>query len=174
MHVTYVSPGTAAYYRKTGKFPDGNVMVKEILSTNHAKLTTGDAHWSTTIQVWFVQIKDEKHRYANNPLWADGWGRALFKAAAPDKQVATDYKKDCLGCHIPAKSTDWTIRAGLSSTEVGIGNEKSRPLNSCVCIKSLTANAITNWVDDRRACCGGDCGCAHAFQFGSPAGTGPA
>jgi hypothetical protein len=23
MHVTYASPGTAEYYRKTGKFPDG-------------------------------------------------------------------------------------------------------------------------------------------------------
>ena len=106
MHVTYASPGTAAYYRKTGKFPDGCVMVKEIFSTDKAKLTTGDA------QVWFVQIKDEKNRYSNNPLWGDGWGWALFKADAPDKQVATDYKKDCLGCHVPAKSTDWTYIQG--------------------------------------------------------------
>jgi Cytochrome P460 len=112
MHVTYASPGTAAYYRRTGKFPDGCVMVKEIFGTDHAKLTTGDAHWAWGIQVWFVQIKDEKHRYSNNPLWGDGWGWALFKADAPDRQVATDYKKDCLGCHIPAKSTDWTYVQG--------------------------------------------------------------
>jgi len=112
MHVTYASPGTAAYYRKTGKFPDGSVMVKEIFSTDKAKLTTGDAHWASGIQVWFVQIKDEKNRYSNNPLWGDGWGWALFKADAPDKQVATDYKKDCLGCHVPAKSTDWTYIQG--------------------------------------------------------------
>lgn len=45
-------------------------------------------------------------------LWGDGWGWALFKADAPDKQVATDYKKDCLGYHIPAKSTDWTYVHG--------------------------------------------------------------
>ena len=112
MHVTYASPGTAAYYRKTGKFPDGAVLVKEIFGTDHARLTTGDAHWASGIQVWFVQIKDEKHRYANNPLWGDGWGWFLFKADAPDKQVATDYKKDCLGCHVPAKSTDWTYIEG--------------------------------------------------------------
>jgi len=37
---------------------------------------------------------------------------ALFKADAPDKQVATDYKKDCLSCHVPAKSTDWTYVQG--------------------------------------------------------------
>jgi hypothetical protein len=112
MHVTYATPGTAAYYRKTGKFPDGAVLVKEIYGTDHAQLTTGDAHWASGIKVWFVQIKDEKHRYPNNNLWGDGWGWALFKADAPDKQVATDYKKDCLGCHIPAKSTDWTYIEG--------------------------------------------------------------
>jgi hypothetical protein len=113
MHVTYASPGTAAYYRKTGKFPDGAVLVKEIFSTDHAQLTTGDAHWASKIQVWFVKIKDEKHRYANSPLWGDGWGWALFKADAPDKQVATDYKKDCLGCHVPVQSTDWTYIQGF-------------------------------------------------------------
>lgn len=112
MHVTYATPGTAAYYRKTGKFPDGAVLVKEIFGTDHAKLTTGDAYWASGIQVWFVQIKDEKGRFPQNPLWGDGWGWALFKADAPDKQVATDYKKDCLGCHIPAKSTDWTYIEG--------------------------------------------------------------
>jgi hypothetical protein len=112
MHVTYATPGTAAYYRKTGKFPDGAVLVKEIYGTDHAQLTTGDAHWASGIKVWFVQIKDEKHRYPNNKLWGDGWGWFLFKADAPDKQVATDYKQDCLGCHIPAKSTDWTYIQG--------------------------------------------------------------
>ncbi len=112
MHVTYASPGTAAYYRKTGKFPDGAVLVKEIYGTDHAELKTGDAYWASKIVVWFVQIKDEKNRFPNNPIWGDGWGWALFKADAPDKQVATDYKKDCLGCHIPAKSTDWTYVQG--------------------------------------------------------------
>jgi hypothetical protein len=112
IHVTYASPGTAAYYRKTGKFPDGAVLVKEVFGTDHAKLTTGDAHWASGIKVWFVQIKDTKNRFPNNKLWGDGWGWALFKADAPDKQVATDYKKDCLGCHVPAQSTDWTYIQG--------------------------------------------------------------
>jgi len=113
MHVTYASPGTAEYYRKTGKFPDGAVLVKEIFGTDHAKLTTGDAYWAKGIQVWFVKIKAEKSRFPDSKLWGDGWGWALFKADAPDKQVATDYKKDCLGCHVPAKSTDWTYIQGF-------------------------------------------------------------
>jgi hypothetical protein len=112
MHMTYASPGTAEYYRKNGKFADGTVMVKEVLGTDHAQLTTGNANWASGTQVWFVMIKDEKNRYPNNPLWGDGWGWALFKSDAPDKQVAVDYKKDCIGCHIPAKSTDWVYIQG--------------------------------------------------------------
>src|SRR5215470_14736540 len=99
MHVTHASPGTAQAFRKSGKFADGTVLVKEVFGTDHASMTTGDVHWAASTKVWFVMIKDEKNRYPNSPLWGDGWGWALFKADAPDKQVATDFKKDCQGCH---------------------------------------------------------------------------
>jgi hypothetical protein len=112
MHYTYASPGAAEYYRKNGKFADGTVLVKQVFATDHAKMTTGDAHWATDTVVWFVMMKDDKGRYPGNPLWGDGWGWALYKADAPDKQVATDYKKDCLGCHVPAQSTDWIYVQG--------------------------------------------------------------
>jgi len=112
MHLTYASPGTAETYRRTGKFADGSVLVKEVFGTQHAQLTTGDAHWAANTKVWFVLIKDSKGRYPGNPLWGDGWGWALFKSDAPDKQVATGYKKDCLGCHVPAKATDWIYVTG--------------------------------------------------------------
>ena len=111
-HYTYASPGTAEYYRKTGKFPDGAVLVKEVFGTDHGTLTTGDAHWASGTKQWFVMIKDEKGRYPGNPLWGDGWGWALFNADAPDKQVAVNYQKDCIGCHIPAKTTDWVYIQG--------------------------------------------------------------
>jgi Cytochrome P460 len=112
IHYTYASPGTAEYYRKNGKFPDGAVLVKEVFGTDHGKLTTGDAHWASGTKQWFVMIKDAKGRYPGNPLWGDGWGWALFKSDAPDKQVATNYKKDCLNCHIPAQATDWIYVQG--------------------------------------------------------------
>jgi hypothetical protein len=112
MHVTYTSPGAAQYYRKNGKFADGTVLVKETFMTDHGQMTTGDVRWATNTKVWFVMIKDEKGSHPGNPLWGNGWGWALFKADAPDKQVATDFKKDCLGCHIPAQKTDWVYVQG--------------------------------------------------------------
>ena len=112
LHYTYAPPGTAEYYRKNGKFADGAVLVKEVFGTDHGPMTTGEVHWAKGTKVWFIMIKDEKGRYPGNPLWGDGWGWALYKSDAPDKQVATDYKKDCLGCHVPAKNTDWVYVQG--------------------------------------------------------------
>lgn len=112
MHYTWASQGTAEYYRKNGKFADGTVLVKEVFGSDHAQLTTGDAHWAKGTKVWFIMVKDSKGRYPGNPLWGDGWGWALYNSDAPDKQIATDYKKDCLGCHVPAKATDWIYVEG--------------------------------------------------------------
>jgi hypothetical protein len=112
MHMTYASPGAAEYFRQNGKFADGTVLVKEVFGTEHAQMTTGDAHWASGTKVWFVMIKDDKGRYTNSKLWGDGWGWALYKSDAPDKQVAVSYKKDCQGCHIPAQKTDWIYTQG--------------------------------------------------------------
>ena len=112
LHLTSASTGAAEAYRRAGKFTDGTVLVKEVFGSDHAQMTTGDANWATDTKVWFVMIKDSKGRYPGNPLWGDGWGWALFKSDAPNKQVAVDYKKDCLGCHIPARSTDWIYVKG--------------------------------------------------------------
>ena len=74
---------------RNNKFADGTVLVKEVLGTDHAQMTTGNANWATDVKVWFVLIKDSKGRYPNNPLWGDGWGWALFKSHAPERQIAT-------------------------------------------------------------------------------------
>jgi hypothetical protein len=63
MHLTYASPGAADYYRRNKEFADGTVLVKEIFGTDHAQMTTGDAHWAKDTKAWFVLIRDSKHRY---------------------------------------------------------------------------------------------------------------
>jgi cytochrome c len=112
MHNVYAKPETIQAYRRDGKFPDGAVLVKEITNADAAKLTTGDSSWSTDLKVWFVMIKDSKSRFPGNHLWGDGWGWALFKADDPTKNVATDFKTDCITCHIPAKQDDWVYTRG--------------------------------------------------------------
>ena len=112
LHEVYTEESNIQAYKKTGEWPDGAAIVKEVRHTNGAKMTTGNAHWATGMDVWFVMIKDRKGRYPNNPIWGDGWGWALFNGSDPDKQVATNYKNDCLTCHIPAKKNDWVYVEG--------------------------------------------------------------
>ncbi|MCU7918883.1 MAG: cytochrome P460 family protein [Candidatus Thiodiazotropha sp. (ex Epidulcina cf. delphinae)] len=82
-HDVYTEVETVDAYRRTGQFPDG------------ARL-----------------VKDTKDRFGNNPVWGDGWGWALFKTDQPKRNVATDYKSDCLGCHTPVKVRDWVYVEG--------------------------------------------------------------
>jgi cytochrome c len=112
LHEVYTQHSNIEAYNRTGEWPDGATIVKEVRHTRGAQMTTGDSHWATDINVWFVMVKDRKGRYPNNPIWGDGWGWALFKGSDPDKQVATNYKNDCLKCHIPAKSNDWVYVEG--------------------------------------------------------------
>jgi hypothetical protein len=109
IHNVYTQPGVVEKYKKNGgKFPDGAVLVKEVRSFSSADMTTGKNVLSADKEVlWFVMIKDEKGRFPDNPKWGAGWGWALYYANDPSKDVSTDYKKDCIGCHIPAKNTDW-------------------------------------------------------------------
>lgn len=83
--------------------------MKELRPSHSGTYTTGEnvSYAVGELKQWFVMIKDTQNRFPDNPLWGDGWGWALFKPDAPARNVATSYKADCLGCHVPAKATDW-------------------------------------------------------------------
>jgi hypothetical protein len=108
-HDVYTEKASVEAYRETGQFPDGATLVKELRAGQSGDYTTGTgvSHATAGLKQWFVMIKDTQGRFAGNPLWGDGWGWALYKPGNPDKNVATDYKADCLGCHVPARDSDW-------------------------------------------------------------------
>jgi len=108
-HDVYTEKESVEAYRKTGSFPDGATIVKELRAAESGNYTTGeDVRFATDgLKQWFVMIKDEQSRFTDNPIWGDGWGWALYKPGDRDTNVAADYKADCLGCHVPAKSNDW-------------------------------------------------------------------
>ena len=108
-HDVYTEKATAKAYRETGRFPDGATLVKELRAAEAGRYTTGQgvSYATDGIKQWFVMIKDTQGRFSDNPLWGDGWGWALFKPDDRAKNVATNYKTDCLGCHVPARAKDW-------------------------------------------------------------------
>jgi len=111
-HDVYAQQSTVEGYRKTGQFPDGAVLVKEIRKVRTEEMTTGKTSYADEITTWFVMIKDRQGRYKDNPNWGNGWGWGLFEPDDTGKNLSTDHAKDCIGCHIPAKSTDWVYVRG--------------------------------------------------------------
>ncbi len=103
-HTVYTQPETIKHYQKFGKYPDGAVLVKELLNTETMPMTTGSAvSHATTIKGWFVLVRDTQNRFSDSPLWGDGWGWSLFNADNSTQTVSKNYKEDCLACHLPAR-----------------------------------------------------------------------
>jgi hypothetical protein len=112
LHVVYASPGTIGAYRMDGRFPDGAVLVKEVFQAATERKSTGTVSHAESLKGWFVMVKDESGRHADNKLWGDGWGWSWFDADNPSKTTSTNYKTACLGCHVPARASDWVYVDG--------------------------------------------------------------
>ena len=112
LHNVYTQRGVAEYFQENGKFPDGAVLVKELIKAATASMTTGTVSRADEVEGWFILIKDTEGRFSSNPLWGDGWGWALFNFDQPSTPVTKNYKTECVGCHIPARNDDWIYVAG--------------------------------------------------------------
>ena len=108
-HDVYTEKESAIFYQKNGHFPDGTTLVTDLRASKSGDFTTGKGvqHSTDTLKQWFVMVKDSQNRFVKNPIWGDGWGWALFKPGSVNKNSSVNYKADCLGCHIPAKDSDW-------------------------------------------------------------------
>ena len=163
-HRVYAAKEVVEAYRTTGRFPDGAVLVKEVTTARAEDMTTGRVSRADEVLGWFVMVKDTEGRYPGDPLWGDGWGWAWFDAEAPDQATTTDYKEECLGCHVPAQGTDWVYIEGyplLRDRPVG-GTTRRRPADArqgcrlaLVELASATGkNGATG--DDEQKCLGHD------------------
>jgi hypothetical protein len=111
LHNVYTQPGVVEYFREHQSFPDGAVIIKELLKGETATMTTGTVSRAGKYEGWFVMVKDTQGRFKDNPLWGDGWGWSLFNVDSDDA-VTQDYRTECLGCHIPAQKKDWIYTEG--------------------------------------------------------------
>ncbi len=112
LHNVYVQRGVADYFRKNDKFPDGAMLIKELLKATTTSMTTGTVSRGLEVEGWFVMVKDTQGRFESSPLWGDGWGWVLFNAADPKLPVTQNYQTECVGCHIPARNDDWIYVSG--------------------------------------------------------------
>jgi Cytochrome P460 len=67
MHFVYASPGTIDAYRKSGQFPDGAVLVKEVFAASTRGMTTGTASHADVLKGWFVMVWDSRDSHPGDP-----------------------------------------------------------------------------------------------------------
>lgn len=115
IHNVYAKPEAVKSYKQHGTWPEGGVLVMEVRAIKWDDLPTGHVIEEGEPLQWFVMIKEGKGRFPGNANWGDGWGWALFNPRDPKKNISTDYKKDCTGCHDAAKKSDWIFAQGYPS-----------------------------------------------------------
>ncbi len=95
-HNVYVDPTAFDSYEKTGEFPDGTVVIKELLSVGTKKASSGKGYFMGEFTGLEVSIKD-KSRFKDEPgNWAFfSFGHEYPLAATAAPQPAAN----CAACH---------------------------------------------------------------------------
>ena len=105
-HDVYIDPESFAYYKKTGEFRDGTVMVKELTSVGSKKAPSGNGYFQGEFTGLDTSIKDSK-RFKDEPgYWAYfSFGHKYPLKAAVSKNPASA----CNQCHQENAKTDWVF-----------------------------------------------------------------
>jgi hypothetical protein len=106
-HYVYIDPKSYNAYKKTGTFPDGTMMVKELVSVGGKSAPSGNGYFAGDYIGVAMAVKDSK-RFAKEPgHWAyfsfmgEG-GKALPTAKAQPTA-------SCNGCHEKNAAEDWVF-----------------------------------------------------------------
>ena len=105
-HNVYLHPSDYEVYRKTGTFPDGTVLIKELVSVGSKTARSGAGYFMGEFIGLEAAIKDSK-RFAKEPgSWAYfSFGHAYPLARAADKQPVST----CNTCHQEGAADDWVF-----------------------------------------------------------------
>lgn len=98
-HNVYVDPASWAEYKKTGEFPDGTVVVKELVSVGSKTASSGKGYFMGEFIGLEAAVRDSR-RY---PKEANGWAYFSFGHSYPlEKKVKAQAHASCAQCHLTA------------------------------------------------------------------------
>ncbi len=101
-HSVYIDPHSYDAYQRTGKFPDGTVMVKELVSVGAKKAPSGNGYFMGDFLGLAVAVKDSK-RFPKEP---GHWGYfGLSETGKADAEAQPTEK--CNTCHQQNAAEDW-------------------------------------------------------------------
>jgi hypothetical protein len=105
-HAVYMDPDAYNHYEKTGDFPDGTVIVKELVSVGDKEATSGKGYFMGDFIGLEVSIKD-KTRFKDEPA---NWAYFSFGHKYPLKEKAkAQPTSSCNECHEGNADDDWVF-----------------------------------------------------------------
>lgn len=105
-HNVYIHPADFAHYQKTGEFPDGTVVVKELVSVGAKEASSGVGYFMGEFIGLETAVKDSK-RFKDEPgYWAYfSFGHSYPLAETASKQPVST----CNTCHQTNADQDWVF-----------------------------------------------------------------
>jgi hypothetical protein len=107
-HNVYIDPASYAVYKATGEFPDGTVLIKELVDVGSKAAVSGQGYFQGEFIGLEATIKS-KTRHADEPGY---W--AYYSFTPQDggmlKKTATQFlTAQCNACHQAAAADDWVF-----------------------------------------------------------------
>lgn len=105
-HSVYINPAALDEYQETGEFPNGTVLVKELISVGSKAATSGRGYFMGEFQGLEVAVKD-KARFSNEP---GNWAYFSFGHEYPLKEmVKAQPVANCSTCHGASAAQDFVF-----------------------------------------------------------------
>jgi len=102
-HNVYINPSAWREWKRSGTFPDGTVMVKELTSVGAKQAPSGNGYFEGEFTGLETSVKDSK-RF---PAEAKGWGYFSYGHRYPLKKQATVNRvSSCAQCHVANAGSD--------------------------------------------------------------------
>jgi len=107
-HSVYIQPSAWAEWKRSGQFPDGTILVKELLSVGSKQAASGAGYFMGEFIGLEAAIKSKTH-FPDEP---GHWG--YFSFSAPDHRsllprAAPQPTANCNSCHQAAAQDDWVF-----------------------------------------------------------------
>ncbi len=106
-HNVYIDPTSWAEYKKTGNFPEGTILVKELVSVGSKLASSGAGYF----QGEFIGLEATVKSAAKHPKEPGNWGYYSFTVAAksPAKTAAVMPTESCNACHQATAKEDYVF-----------------------------------------------------------------
>jgi hypothetical protein len=128
-HNVYIDPKSWAHWKKTGKFPEDTIFVKELVAVGSKAAVSGNGYFQGNFVGLEATIKSKKN-FPNEP---GNW--AYYSFSTPDhKKLTANAKafpaKSCNACHAASAADDFVftqyypvLRAGKAAGEMAAGGK---------------------------------------------------